>query len=42
MIAYPDTSFLCSVYREQEYSTRASDYRREMTEPLHGTPVAGV
>ncbi len=34
MIAYPDTNFLCSFYREQEHSARASDYRREMTEPL--------
>ena len=34
MIAYPDTSFLCSVYRRQEYSARAHAHRRTMTEPL--------
>lgn len=35
MIAYPDTSFLCSVYREQDHSDLATEYRRSMTEPLH-------
>lgn len=34
MIAYPDTSFLCSVYREQEHSAQADAYRAQMTEPL--------
>lgn len=34
MIAYPDTSFLCSVYREQEHSVQADAYRSQMTEPL--------
>lgn len=34
MIAYPDTSFLCSVYREQEHSVQADAYRAQMTEPL--------
>lgn len=34
MIAYPDTSFLCSVYREQEHSVQADAYRTRMTEPL--------
>lgn len=37
MIAYPDTSFLCSIYREQEHSVRADAYREAMTEPLHFT-----
>ena len=34
MICYPDTSFLCSVYREQEHSPEADAYRDKMTEPL--------
>ena len=37
MIAYPDTSFLCSLYREQVHSERADAYRATMTEPLHFT-----
>jgi predicted nucleic acid-binding protein len=37
VIAYPDTSFLCSIYREQEHSPLADDYRESMTEPLHFT-----
>ena len=37
MNAYPDTSFLCSIYREQEHSPLADDYRESMTEPLHFT-----
>jgi len=37
MIAYPDTSFLCSVYREQIHSPRADAYRAAMNEPLHFT-----
>ena len=37
MIAYPDTSFLCSLYREQEHSARADTYREAMTEPLYFT-----
>ena len=37
MIAYPDTSFLCSLYREPEYSPLADDYRDAMTEPLFFT-----
>ena len=37
MIAYPDTSFLCALYRKQENSERALAYRRTMTEPLHVT-----
>jgi predicted nucleic acid-binding protein len=34
MIAYPDTSFLCSIYREQEHSAVADAYRLQMTESL--------
>jgi predicted nucleic acid-binding protein len=37
MIVYPDTSFLCSLYREQEHSAHADAYREAMTEPLHFT-----
>lgn len=37
MIAYPDTSFLCSVYRKQVHTPMALDYRDRMTEPLHFT-----
>ena len=31
---YPDTSFLCAVYREQDNSKEADAYRARMTEPL--------
>ena len=31
---YPDTSFLCAVYREQDNSKAADVYRERMTEPL--------
>lgn len=31
---YPDTSFLCAVYHEQDKSTEADAYREQMTEPL--------
>ena len=37
MIAYPDTSFLCALYREQDNSERALAYRNAMSEPLHVT-----
>ncbi|MEI6033031.1 MAG: PIN domain-containing protein [Verrucomicrobiae bacterium] len=37
MIAYPDTSFLCALYRTQDNSERALAYRETMTEPLHVT-----
>ena len=37
MLAYPDTSFVCSLYREQVHSERADAYRETMTEPLHFT-----
>ncbi len=39
MIAYPDTSFLCSVYREQIHTPRADAYRATMKEPLHYTSL---
>lgn len=35
MIAYPDTSFLCSVYRRQDHTPLALEYRSAMREPLH-------
>jgi len=31
---YPDTSFLCGVYRRQDNTPEALAYRRNMTEPL--------
>lgn len=34
MIAYPDTSFLCSLYREQDHTDAAIAHRSQMTEPL--------
>ncbi len=37
MIAYPDTSFLCGLYRKQDNSDRALAYRATMTGPLHVT-----
>lgn len=37
MIAYPDTSFLCALYRKQDNSERAMAHRRAMKEPLHVT-----
>lgn len=37
MIAYPDTSFLCALYRRQDNSERALAYRSAMSEPLHLT-----
>ena len=37
MIAYPDTSFLCSVYRKQVHTPHALAYKEAMTEPLHFT-----
>ena len=39
MKAYPDTSFLCSVYREQVHSPKADAYRAQMTEPLYFTSL---
>lgn len=37
MIAYPDTSFLYSIYRKQIHTPMALAYREAMTEPLHFT-----
>ncbi|MEI8312910.1 MAG: PIN domain-containing protein [Verrucomicrobiota bacterium] len=37
MNAYPDTSFLCALYRSQDNSYRALAFRKSMTEPLHVT-----
>ena len=37
MNAYPDTSFLCALYRTQDHSARALAFREAMTEPLHIT-----
>jgi predicted nucleic acid-binding protein len=34
MVAYPDTSFLCALYRPQSNSTRAARYVEAMREPL--------
>lgn len=34
MIAYPDTSFLCSLYREQDHTDAAISHRSQMTETL--------
>ena len=35
MIAYPDTSFLCALYRLQYNSARAASHVAAMLEPLH-------
>lgn len=34
MTAYPDTSFLCALYRRQDNSNRALDFRRSISGPL--------
>jgi len=34
LISYPDTSFLCALYRRQDNSLLALDYRRSMSGPL--------
>lgn len=34
MKAYPDTTFLCALYRSQDNSDRALDYRANMDGPL--------
>jgi predicted nucleic acid-binding protein len=39
MIAYPDTSFLCSLYREQVHSAKADAYRASLTGPLPFTSL---
>jgi predicted nucleic acid-binding protein len=35
MIAYPDTSFLCALYRRQDNSPEAAAYFKSMTEVLY-------
>ncbi|MDZ4742471.1 MAG: PIN domain-containing protein [Verrucomicrobiota bacterium] len=35
MIAYPDTSFLCAMYRQQYNSGCAASHFAQMPEPLH-------
>ena len=35
MTAYPDTSFLCALYRQQSNSREAAAYFKSMTEALH-------
>ena len=37
MNAYPDTSFLCALYRKQDNSAQALAWRDQMREPLHVT-----
>lgn len=39
MIAYPDTSFLCSLYRLQEHSPKAAGWMQSRTGPL---PVSSL
>jgi predicted nucleic acid-binding protein len=39
MRAYPDTSFLCSLYTEQEHSAIATAYRHTFADPLPATPL---
>ncbi len=34
MSVYPDTSFLCSIYREQEHSKKASAFRDTLNSPI--------
>lgn len=35
MISYPDTSFLCAMFRMQANSPKAAEYFAKMPEPLH-------
>ena len=39
MIHYPDTSFLCSLYRDQIHSKNANAERQQMGEALHFTSL---
>lgn len=39
MIHYPDTSFLCSIYRTQEHSTTADRLKENLGEKLHYTSL---
>jgi predicted nucleic acid-binding protein len=34
IVHYPDTSFLCSIYRKQEFTPLALAFKREMSEPV--------
>lgn len=39
MTAYPDTSFLCALYRQQVNSPQAAAHFKAMKEPLHVTSL---
>jgi predicted nucleic acid-binding protein len=39
MTAYPDTSFLCALYRQQDNSREAAAHFKAMTEALHVTSL---
>ena len=39
MTAYPDTSFLCALYRQQSNSREAAAHFKAMTEALHVTSL---
>ena len=39
MIAFPDTSFLCAFYRQQDNSKAAAAHAATMKEPLHVTTM---
>ena len=39
MIAFPDASFLCAIYRKQDNSQRAAAYAATMKEPLPVTAL---
>lgn len=39
MIAFPDTSFLCAIYRKQDNSQMAAAHAVTMKEPLHVTAL---
>ena len=39
MTAYPDTSFLCALYRQQDNSREAAAHFKGMTEALHVTSL---
>ena len=39
MTAYPDTSYLCALYRQQDNSRQAAAHFKAMTGPLHVTSL---
>ncbi|NJL18989.1 MAG: type II toxin-antitoxin system VapC family toxin [Bdellovibrionaceae bacterium] len=39
MTSYPDTSFLCSIYRRQVHTPRALAFKTSMDEPLYFSPL---